>query len=583
MVYFGVVSLAASALSSMSPADMDSGSLGSIPEDIATRVASNLKASETAAARYESDKPTSVNIWDLAGQSLYRILQSSLYVARAVYTVVINLSLDFNQPHPITAFHNGQTITLEENREETYLDQIIQCIESIHAAVEATRDPTADPSFPLMIIVGTHKDKLGRDRQEVEKKVKSKFAALKRALSGTPYHKYVTYPFFAIDLAMGAVSEDPVLEDLRVHIEELVRTRFGRDIPLRWLKFDKIMDACRRQGRFYMSIDEVSQMAKEECSVDDHGEFNEMLQLYHQHGAIMHRPNCAQLATVVLTKPQWLIGALKRLIHIQFPTEEDQEAAPFHDSWQRLQAEGVLEDQLIDYVWTDYAQHKSVLIDLMQKMDLLCPRLLADPVANQDVSYYMPSLLQIKPNHEEFCESLSQERDSEVLALCFSKSHLPLDFFSRLLVRCLLLCPFHPSLFRTCARFEIDPDHDLVLLASRDHVKFVVQNTQFGSNAGLPSAAVCVEVLRFIRAAADELKQQWTPGLEFNLCTRHPGPSSPEHEWVELPDDFQWIQDKVLTAGDGQTFVPGYTLLLWFQNNERVRMFMLCGRQSICV
>lgn len=540
-----------------------------IPDEIVSRIAANLKASDTAAARYETDKPTSVTVWDLAGQSLYRILQSSLYVAHAIYTLVVDLSLDFDQPHSVTALHNGQTITLEENREETYLDQIIQCIESIHAAVKSTTDSTGKPVYPIMIIVGTHKDKLGRDRQEVEKRVKTKFAALKHALSGTPYHKYVTYPFFAIDLAMGAITEDPVLEDLRMHIEELVRTRFGQELPLRWLKFDKLMDACRRQGRFYISLEEAACMAKDECSIEDPTEFKELLQFYHQQGVIMHKPNCAQLATVILTKPQWLIGALKRLIHIQLPVEEDQESTPFHGSWQRLQAEGVLEDQLIDHVWTDYSQHKSVLIDLMQKMDLLCPRLLSDPVANQDVSYYMPSLLQIKPNHEEFCESLSQERDSEVLAMCFSRSHLPLDFFSRLLVRCLLLCPFHPSLFRTCARFEIDPDHDLVLLASQDHIKFVVQNTQFGKNAGLPSAAVCVEVLRFITAAAKELKEQWMPGLEFNVCTRHPAPTSPEQEWVELPDDLQWIQNKMLTAADGCTFVPGYTLLLWFENHEQ--------------
>ena len=523
-----------------------------------------------ASARYDADKPTSVNIWDMAGQSLYRILQSSLFVSHAIYTVVLDLSLDFNQPHPVTALHNGQTIVLEENPEETYLDQITHCIESIHAAVESTKDATSDPAFPIMIIVGTHKDKLGRDRQEVEKRVKAKFAALKRVLSGTPYHKYVTYPFFAIDLSMGAITEDPVIEDLRVHIEELIRTRFGRYVPIRWLKFDKLMDACRRQSRFYMSIEEVAEISKEECFIKDPTEFSEMLRFYHQQGEIMHQPRCTQLATVILTKPQWLIGALKRLIHIQLPMEEDHEAAPFHESWQRLQAEGILEDQLINYVWTDYAQHKLVLIDFMQKMDLLCPRLMSEQATSQDVSYYMPSLLQIKPNHEEFCESLSQERDAEVLAMVFSQSHLPLDFFSRLLVRCLLLCPFHPSLFHTCARFEIDPDHDLVLLASRDHVKFVVQNTQFGSTAGLPSPSVCVEVLRFIKATTEELRQQWMPGLEFNVCTRHPGPISPNHEWVPLPDDLQWIQDKVLTAGDGQTFVPGYTLLLWFQNNEPV-------------
>ena len=43
--------------------------------------------------------------------------------------------------------------------------------------------------------------------------------------------------------------------------------------------------------------------------------------------------------------------------------------------WRRLKEEGILEDRLIDHVWKDFMPQKPALLALMEKFDLLCPRI----------------------------------------------------------------------------------------------------------------------------------------------------------------------------------------------------------------
>eukprot|EP00118_Oscarella_pearsei_P008453 m.43584 g.43584 ORF g.43584 m.43584 type:complete len:949 (+) comp33455_c0_seq1:137-2983(+) len=534
-----------------------------IPDDIVTRIATSLRSQDSSAVRYDSDKSTVINIWDLGGQALHRVLQTALVTSKAIYVLVVDLSKDFNGAAPSHFVQGNQDIVLDENKGETYLDQILESAGSIYAAAAAT-----DDGDPTILVVGTRKDQLvGRNIDDV---VEKKFVALTAAFQEKPYQKCVIHPFIAVNLRAGATgSDDLSLEDLRVQINETARSKFAMEIPLRWLKFDKTMDALRRQNLFYVALDDVTRIAREDCGVSDAEEIAAMLAYYHDQGLLLHYRRCVQLGDVVITKPQWLIGALKRLLEVQLSSGSggDGDSGPYHDSWQRLHAEGVLEEGLIEHVWSDYARNKQLLLTIMDQLDLVSPRLQRDGGA--PTAYYMPAMLHIKPNHEEFCESLSSERDSEVLAFRFRNAHVPLDFFSRLLVRCLQLCPFHPGLFRTCARFEFDSDHDLVLLACRDHIKFVVQSTQYGERACLPSAAVCMEILRFLTATVNELHRQWMPGLEFDLAARYPGSTAAEDKWIRLPvENMDWIAEKKIPdAEGGNPIVPGNTLLLWFENS----------------
>ena len=46
----------------------------------------------------------------------------------------------------------------------------------------------------------------------------------------------------------------------------------------------------------------------------------------------------------------------------------------YTELWHHLDSAGILEETLLDYVWRDVLQQKPVLLGLMEKFDLLCPR-----------------------------------------------------------------------------------------------------------------------------------------------------------------------------------------------------------------
>ena len=46
----------------------------------------------------------------------------------------------------------------------------------------------------------------------------------------------------------------------------------------------------------------------------------------------------------------------------------------YSDLWHVLDATGILDETLLDYVWRDVLQQKPVLLGLMEKFDLLCAR-----------------------------------------------------------------------------------------------------------------------------------------------------------------------------------------------------------------
>ena len=75
---------------------------------------------------------------------------------------------------------------------------------------------------------------------------------------------------------------------------------------------------------------------------------------------------------MVVIRPQWLLGAINRVI-CTLPA--NYESGPFAESWRRLITEGVLEERLVAEIWQDYGANQGLLLDMMQRLDLLCPSL----------------------------------------------------------------------------------------------------------------------------------------------------------------------------------------------------------------
>ena len=79
----------------------------------------------------------------------------------------------------------------------------------------------------------------------------------------------------------------------------------------RWFNFEKIVEALVQKGTYHMDFDQLLNVTREVCQIDDKEELTAMLNFYHDLGVIVKHGH-----TVVL-QAQWLIDLFKKLITVR--------------------------------------------------------------------------------------------------------------------------------------------------------------------------------------------------------------------------------------------------------------------------
>ncbi|XP_065176121.1 uncharacterized protein LOC135805927 [Sycon ciliatum] len=548
------------------------GPFPDLPEELVSRVASYLRQARGKGVEFFTDAqpafPGLVHIWDLPGDTVHHAVLSSLMVRHAIYVLTLDLSLDLNSPMPA---EDGSGAPMDGDAAEavsgasdkSYLELIIDSLDFVRACTSHHQDSASVQRLvPAVVIVGTHLDLLGPpDSDQAKRRARERFAMVKRALQGRLSRKYITFPFFAVDCLLAGQENDHA-DLLRCHIEDVTQTYFPTSWPYAYLRFEQIIEAERRRGLVCLPLADVMKMAKVHCLLEQQATFT-MLAHMHNLGLVIYTPRIARMDDLVVIRPQWLLGAVNRLICTP-PTECATPALA--SSWHHLATEGVLEEELICEAWQDYGANQSLLLDMMQRMDLICPSLphvIDRCIENSSMTaeeeeeipqlessvYYLPSMVQFGPSYEEFLHALSPERVSATLMIVFADNFLPGSIFPHLLQRCLLLCPMRPHIFKQCARLAVDADHDLLLLANKETLQVVVESTDYSSAASPPHSDVCAEVLRFIVTCLNEFASQYEHGIDFEVCVEctcsAPTPSKPPASCVYLdcsPDEQHYAK-----------------------------------------
>lgn len=152
-------------------------------------------------------------------------------------------------------------------------------------------------------------------------------------------------------------------------------------------------------------------------------------------------------------------------------------------------------------------------------------------------SLVIPALVEEDPEPTYF--SSLPEYDVEPVLFRF-KDHVPNGLFSRLLVRCVQSYPKGFTLHRQSATFQVDEKTLLLLREGRNDICLSLHplhkttppghrvpsspTNQYMSMSDLDSDSVnpfmCMAVLMFIQTSINDLTQQWTPHLDFDLCIK---------------------------------------------------------------
>ena len=378
-------------------------------------------------------------MWDFGGQTVYYTTHPLFLTSRAIYLLVNDLSRHLHDKAK-SVMKQGMFTKLQDSfRLKTnadYLDFWMSSVASLAIQDESHSKKTKSdllPELPPVFLVCTHADKPcdGGDPRELGRMV---FGHLQTK----PYKTHLHDVFIVDNTKSGHELECPEVLRLRQEIRTVAKElpHMKEAVPIKWLKFEKEMQAKKDEGNKWISLEETKEVAREVCDVSDEEEFRTLLNFLHDQRVLIHFDDTPELSKMVVLDTQWLINVFKEVITIRpFDSKEKK----FKELWFRLEKEGVLEEPLLEHVWGPLYRKEDTcrsLIAIMEKFSLLCSWPSSDGSrSRQDL---VPSILMSHPPEEIMELIASAEIPSLFLKL--ETGQVPPGLFPRLVLQFLQWC-----------------------------------------------------------------------------------------------------------------------------------------------
>ena len=459
------------------------GDIQTVPDDVASLVEVFLREDKDL----EREEDIYSVLWDFGGQTVYYTTHPLFLTSRAIYLLVNDLSRHLHDKAK-SVMKQGMFTKLQDSfRLKTnadYLDFWMSSVASLAIQDESHSKKTKSdllPELPPVFLVCTHADKPcdGGDPRELGRMV---FGHLQTK----PYKTHLHDVFIVDNTKSGHELECPEVLRLRHEIRAVAKElpHMKEAVPIKWLKFEKEMQAKKDEGNKWISLEETKEFAWEVCNVSDEEEFRTLLNFLHDQRVLIHFDDTPELSKMVVLDTQWLINVFKEVITIRpFDSKEKK----FKELWFRLEKEGVLEEPLLEHVWGPLYRKEDTcqsLIAIMEKFSLLCSWPSSD--GSRGKQYLVPSMLMSHPPEEIMELIASAEIPS--LFLKFETGQVPPGLFPRLVLQVLQWCkqecasPEQPQLYHNFVRIyhSEEVNCSVILLCHMSSIEVVVHRGNGG-------------------------------------------------------------------------------------------------------
>ena len=459
------------------------GNIQTMPDDIASLAKGLLRKGDDS----EREEDMYSVLWDFGGQAVYYTIHPLFLTSKAIYLLVNDLSRHLHHKAKSVIKEGMFEKSQDSFRGETnadYLDFWMSSVASLAIQDESHSKKTKSdllPELPPVFLVCTHADKPcdGGDPRELGRMI---FGHLQTK----PYKTHLHDVFIVDNTKSGHELECPEVLRLRQEIRTVAKElpHMKEAVPIKWLKFEKEMQAKKDEGNKWISLEETKEVAREVCDVSDKEEFRTLLNFLHDQRVLIHFDDTPELSKMVVLDTQWLINVFKEVITIRpFDSKEKK----FKELWFRLEKEGVLEEPLLEHVWGPLYRKEDTcqsLIAIMEKFSLLCSWPSSDGSCGKQ--YLVPSMLMSHPPEEIMELITSAEIPS--LFLKFETGQVPPGLFPRLVLQFLQWCkqecagPEHPQLYHNFVRIyrSEEVNCSVILLCHMSSIEVVVHRGNGG-------------------------------------------------------------------------------------------------------
>ena len=390
---------------------------------------------------------------DSGGQPQFLDVLPLLYRSESLHIVVTRLDEGLDDRPKVRFYNKGEDVyklpdqlTLT-NRE--FIERACQIAEA---------QAMSEKFVPKVMVVGTHKDKLGINSKARLKKINEELRKIHQKYRRVLIRKSDDEIIFAVN-AMAPVGKErqQYTEELQACILEAAEeTRIEIDVPLKWLAFHLDLDKTGgivRKSECYKT-GEILGMGRSDV--------DEALKYFDKVGLLLHYPD--DVPDLVFTKMDSLISRLSRLITASFITPGSSVTAPYD----RLREKGLFNKSFLPIIFEDLYESREEFSDDDFLKILECLKI---SVHVGDDDYFLPSALSLNTpsSNSPFpmsCVPLVYSWDEQIL---------PHGFFLTLVVELLRQKKSEDDLHFELRKDVIQCRHEIQLIVAKRRIPGVVK------------------------------------------------------------------------------------------------------------
>ncbi|XP_071946835.1 uncharacterized protein [Antedon mediterranea] len=497
-------------------------------------------------------------IWDHGGQLIYHGIHRIFMTIQSLYVVVFDLSKGLDDPAKVID-SSGETRT----HHWTNLQFILSFILTVYSHSRIVEeDEENEVHKPTILIVGTHKGKLGRTEEQQNVEAEKVFKNLKDVIKTKPYAKHVYHRYFAIENSRQ--TTDKSFSDLKEVIDELM-TALEKEVPLKWMRFRCDLHGLRSNTSVSLCpLEKLKTLASKNGIVDEN-EQSVLLTFLYDLGEIIFMPDKRDQAVL---NPMNLVETVKAFVTV-IPSEIP--TAIYRDAFDNLD-KGILEEDLLRRIWkkrkVDVEKYFKFLVELMIQFGFICKM---ETTSNQDIesastessvkrSFFVPLRLAFKTS----TEAKPVPDDSQSISVYYDfKGYLPDVLFPYTIIEFLNKFQkegFVPQLSCDHAELYLDQYHHVTLslvkfVTKKDERKFLLKMTikrkeaHHSSDKHELSPEACRKALSTVEMSFEHSKDGDRRGIQFYRCIPCDCSCTSEKKHIQILENFQY--EMLPCNGDG--------------------------------
>ncbi|XP_071947399.1 uncharacterized protein [Antedon mediterranea] len=526
------------------------------------------------------------NIWDHGGQLIYHGLHRMFMTLQALYIVVFDLSKPLDD---LATFIDSSGRKFQHHW--TNLQFILSYMLSVYShsrIVEEDEENEVDK--PTILIVGTHKGKLGKTEKQQNDEAEKVFKIIQDVLKTKPYGNHVYHKYFAIENSQP--TTDKSFSDLKQVIDTLMKA-LEQPFPLKWMRFRCDLHDLRgkKQPSFSLCpLKEIKILTSKNGIVEEKNK-SVLLNFLYDLGEIVYMPDNKLLRDKVVLDPMRLVEIVTKFVTVVPPKYP---AAKFRESFDKLD-KGILEEDLLRKLWkdskVDNGKNFEFLVALMIQLGFICERktTISQDVASTSTksvgkrSFFVPLRLAIKTSK---VRQLPDDSQSISRPIYYDfEGYLPDVLFPYLIIE--FLNKFqkegvNPILACNYAELYLDENHHVTLsldkfITKNDERKFLLKmaikrTDSFDETSNEePSAEACKLVLSTVEKSFKQSKDGGRRGIPFKRCIPCRCSDQLDKKHFQILKDFQCRKFTCTETGKSVTMDVTCYKRLFGDETERKR------------